>query len=85
MFFTIGQQSVQTLLNGGQKKEGFNSNDNYYLSMLIVLVLWLAILLLVSKFIWNEVLVELVTVVKPATSVIQILGLVILLEIMIPK
>ena len=38
MFFTIGQQSVQTLLNGGQKREGFNYNDNYYLSMLIVLI-----------------------------------------------
>ena len=53
--------------------------------MLIVLILWLAILLLVSKFIWNEVLVKLVTVVKPATSVIQLFALFILLEIMLPK
>ena len=83
MLFSCAKESFQNVLSGG--RENFNYNNNNFLAMLLALLLWLAILLFVSKFLWNEVLVKLVTVVKPATSVIQILGLVILLEIMIPK
>ena len=83
MLFSCAKESFQNVLSGG--REGFNYNNNNFLAMLLTLLLWLAVLLFVSKFLWNEVLVKLVTVVKPATSVVQILGLVILLEIMIPK
>ena len=83
MLFSCAKESFQNVLSGS--REGFNYNNNNFLAMLLALLLWLAILLFVSKFLWNEVLVKLVTVVKPATSVLQILGLVILLEIMIPK
>jgi len=85
MLFSCAKESFQNVLNGGKTREGFNYDSNNYLAMLLALLLWLAVLLFVSKFLWNEVLVKLVTVVKPATSVAQILGLVILLEIMLPK
>ena len=85
MLVSFAKESFQTVLNGGKTREGFNYDHNNFLAMLLTLLLWLAILLFVSKFLWNEVLVKLVTVVKPATSVVQILGLVILLEIMLPK
>lgn len=39
----------------------------------------LLLLLLVGKYIWNEVLVQVVTVVRPVTSVWQIFGLYLLL------
>ena len=83
MLFSCAKESFQNVLSSG--REGFNKENSNYIAMLLTLLLWLAVLLFVSKFLWNEVLVKLVTVVKPATSVAQILGLVILLEIMIPK
>ena len=83
MLVSYAKETFQTVLNGN--REGFNNNTDNILAMLLVLLLWLALLLLISKYLWNEVLVKLVTVVKPATSVLQLLGLVILLEIMLPK
>ena len=83
MLVSYAKETFQTVLNGN--REGFNNNTDNILAMLLVLLLWLAILLLISKYLWNEVLVKLVTVVKPASNVFQLLGLVILLEIMIPK
>ena len=83
MLVSYAKETFQTVLNGN--REGFNNNTDNILAMLLVLLLWLALLLLISKYLWNEVLVNLVTVVKPASNVFQLLGLVILLEIMIPK
>ena len=83
MLVSYAKETFQTVLNGN--REGFNNTTHNILAMLLVLLLWLALLLLISKYLWNEVLVKLVTVVKPASSVLQILGLVILLEIMLPK
>ena len=83
MLFSCAKESFQNVLSGG--REGFNKETGNYIAMLLALLLWLAVLLVVSKYLWNEVLVKLVTVVKPATSVLQLLGLVILLEIMLPK
>ena len=83
MLVSYAKETFQTVLNGN--REGFNNNTDNILAMLLVLLLWLALLLLISKYLWNEVLVKLVTVVKPASNVFQLLGLVILLEIMIPK
>ena len=51
-----------------------------FLSVLIVL----ALILLLGKFLWNNVLCQLVTVVKPAKSVWQILGLAVLISLMHP-
>ena len=45
---------------------------------LIMTVLSLLLLLLVGEYLWNRVLVKVVTVVKPVNSVWQILGLVLL-------
>jgi len=45
---------------------------------LIMTVISLLILLLVGEYLWNRVLVKVVTVVKPVNSVWQILGLVLL-------
>ena len=83
MLLSTTQKLLDNALNG--RKEGFTNDTINIISMLLVIIIWLLLLLFVSKFIWNEVLVKLVTVVKPATSVIQLLALFILLEIMLPK
>jgi len=76
-------EAIQSALTGNQ--EHFNANTNNYLSTkaiakFIVFIIYLVILLLVGKFLWNEVLCKLVSVVKPASSVWQILGVAILLR-----
>ena len=55
-----------------------NINQKSPMVMLIALVIWIILFLLVSKWLWNNVLTKLVTVVKPADSVWQLLGLAIL-------
>ena len=51
-------------------------------NLLVVFLLSLVpllLLLLIGKYLWNEILVQVVTVVRPVTSVWQILGLYVLL------
>lgn len=50
----------------------------------LTVIIVLAILLFVGKYLWNEVLVSLVPGVKPAKSVFQILGLAVLIMLMAP-
>lgn len=45
---------------------------------LVVVVLFLVVHLLVSKWLWNNILVKLVSVAKPADNVWQLLGLTLL-------
>jgi hypothetical protein len=84
MLYTCAKETFANVLSGG--RENFEGNRNVnYLAMLLAILLWLAVLLLVAQYLWNGVLVKLVTVIKPATSVFQLLGLVILMEILMPK
>jgi hypothetical protein len=52
-------------------------------SVLTALILF-AVILFVGKYLWNNVLHELVPAIKPAKSVWQILGLAILISLMNP-
>lgn len=54
------------------------------LATLATFLLFTVALLLIGKFLWNEVLVKLVPAVKPADSIFQILGLSVLLSLMLP-
>lgn len=54
------------------------------LMLLVLLVVYLVLLLLVGKWLWNNVLCKTVTIVKPMPNVITLLGLVILLELVLP-
>jgi hypothetical protein len=51
---------------------------------IITVVLILLLLLTVGQYLWNNVLVALVPGVKPAKSVLQILGLAILISLLAP-
>lgn len=52
-------------------------------SLITVLIIF-ALILLVSKYLWNNVLTALIPGVKPAKSVWQILGLAILISLLHP-
>ena len=52
--------------------------------MLVFLVVWVALVLLLGQYLWNNVLCPHVTFCKPVKSVWMILGLVVLLDILKP-
>jgi hypothetical protein len=84
MLFTCAQEAFTGLLT--KPNEHFTDRrEKNYLALLLALLLWLAVLLIAAQYLWNGVLVKIVTVVKPVTSVFQLLGLVILMEILMPK
>ena len=63
--------------------EGFNNNNTgSIVTSFVVLVLWLVILALVGKFLWNNAAVPLVPVLRKATSIWQILGLWVLTQLL---
>jgi hypothetical protein len=50
----------------------------------VTLVVMFGLILFLGKYLWNEVLTSLVTVVKPVKSVWQILGLAVLVSLLYP-
>lgn len=48
---------------------------------LVVLFLYVVLILLLGKYLWNEVLCSLVSITKKATSIWQILGLAVLFSL----
>jgi len=66
--------------------EGFDNNSPVWMQSPVTifgfLLLYLLIILLIGKWLWNNVLVRLVSIIKPASSVWQILGFAILVQIL---
>lgn len=81
MLFSLTRETFENCLS---TREGFRG-DNGHLALLLALLVWLAVLLFAAKYLWNEVLVKLVTFAKPVTNVLHLLGLVVLLDILCPK
>jgi len=87
MLFTTVQQTVQQVvasLTGRPVSEGFSNSSANYFALLITMVLWVLLVLFVAEYLWNKVLVNLVTVVKPAKGMLQMLGLMVLIQILLP-
>ncbi len=81
--FSSVKSSIETFLS---KRENFSTSDKLKLAAAIItLILWIIILLLLSKYLWNEVLCKIVSFTKPVSSVFQIIGLVVLLQILMPS
>lgn len=51
---------------------------------IVTVFIMLAALLFIGKYLWNNVLVNLVTIVKPVKSVWQLIGLAILISLLSP-
>jgi hypothetical protein len=61
------------------------SSSRSALVSLLTLIVVLGLILLFGQFLWNNALVPLVPGVKPARSVLQILGLAILISLLSPS
>ena len=82
MLFTSVHQTIKSLLPAG-----FDGNDHQtsYVALVLAVIIWVMLVLFVAKYLWNTVLVKLVTVVNPSTSMFQMLGYMVLLQIMLPQ
>jgi hypothetical protein len=77
------KNTVETFL---VSKEHFSMGDKAkMIAALVAIIVWIVVLLLLSKWLWNEVLCKIVTFAKPVSSVFQIIGLVVLLAIIKPN
>ena len=84
MLFEFIDKTIRSVLPGRRENFGDRSETMKYVALLITILLWIVLLLLVSKLLWNNVLCDIVTIVKPVKSVFQILGLVVLLQLISP-
>ena len=80
-------QTIQAIVNG-VTKERFNDmaslSGGNKVMLVVLLVVYLLLILLVGKWLWNNVLCKTVTFAKPMPNVLTLLGLVILLELVLP-
>jgi hypothetical protein len=88
MLVDLIKQTVQqagSTLTLTPTRENFGSDGTVkYIALLVTVLLWLLLILLVAKYLWNEVLCHMVTFAKPTKSVFHLLGLVVLLNILAP-
>ena len=82
MFFTSVHETIKSLLPAA-----FDGNDQQtsYVALVIAVIVWILLVLFVAKYLWNVVLVKLVTVVNPAKNMYQMLGLMVLIQILMPQ
>ena len=67
------------------REQFMNDNDEQVpLKVLIVVAIWLVAVLFVGMWLWNNVAVKLFTVLKPMTSIWQLLGLAVLVDLIHP-
>jgi len=79
--------AIKEALSSGQGySEGMNGvtswNGSDAIASFVVLIIYIIIILMIGKFLWNVVACKIVSIVKPADSIWQILGLAILLNLL---
>ena len=76
-----GSKNGSNNVNNGQQ----STNYGQMMILLIIVILWLCLVLLVGKHLWNECLCKVVTICKPMDSVFSLLGVIVLLDILNPN
>ena len=89
MFDSINKVLTNVFSNKEEKKEGFSghiiiqpSGTSALIAFILTVFLYLAIVSAIGMYLWNNVLTKLVPGVKPAKSIWQILGLVLLTQLL---
>lgn len=81
------------LLSCVEKMMNLNSSESFQdgqsrtsaLNSLILAVVWLVLILLLAKYLWNNTLVNLFTTVKPCKDVFHLLGLAVMIDLFLCK
>jgi len=82
MIRNAANAAVEGFLNGNvdQKRQAYADFVAAVLAYIVAIIL----IALIGKYLWNGIVVDLVSVAKPAKSFWQILGLMIFISIMLP-
>lgn len=82
MLRNAANAAVEGFLNGNvdQKRQAYADFVAAVLAYIVAIIL----IALIGKYLWNGIVVDLVSVAKPAKSFWQILGLMIFISIMLP-
>jgi ABC-type dipeptide/oligopeptide/nickel transport system permease subunit len=82
MLRNAANAAVEGFLNGNvdQKRQAYADFVAAVLAYIIAIIL----IALIGKYLWNGIVVDLVSIAKPAKSFWQILGLMIFISIMLP-
>ena len=78
-----GYSSLVTTVKEGFESGGTNSANAALIAALVVLI-FVAIQLVVVQFLWNRVLTHVVPAVRPLRSLLESLGLLILIAMLVP-
>ena len=84
MFSTL-TKSIQSTMN---RKQGLDETTElmaFSTAAIIAAIIYVVLILLFGKLLWNQVLVKLVSSVNRASSIWQILGLMLLTSLIFPK
>ena len=85
MLTQLSKIVAEQFTNRRRRREEFmNDEEQEQIKVLIVLAIWLVVILFVGMWLWNNVAVKLITVAKPMTSIWQLLGLVVLIDLIHP-
>jgi hypothetical protein len=84
MVFTQCAKAVVERFMSNDTENFMNLDDQKHLKTLVMLILWLVVTLFVGMWLWNNVAVKVVTVLKPLTSIWQLLGLALLVDLIHP-
>lgn len=76
---------VEKMMNLNSQENFGESKQMHMINLLLLALVWLVLLLLVAKWLWNNALVELVTVVKPVKNVWHLLGVAVLIDLLCCK
>jgi hypothetical protein len=82
MLRNAANAAVEGFLNGNvdQKRQAYADFVAAVLAYIVAIIL----IALIGKYLWNGIVVDLVSIAKPAKSFWQILGLMIFISIMLP-
>ena len=82
MLRNVANAAVEGFLNGNvdQKRQAYAD----FVAAVLAYILAILLIALIGKYLWNGIVVDLVSVAKPAKSFWQILGLMIFISIMLP-
>ena len=69
----------------GNSSDGHHGSSGKMIVILIIMVIWIALVLCIGKYLWNECMCKVVSICKPIDSVFTIIGLVVLLDILRPQ
>jgi hypothetical protein len=81
---TLTKAAIEGFSGNKDSKERRNAYVEF-VSFLLAFLIAMVLLGFIGKLLWNSVIVELLSVAKPARSVWQIIGLMIFLTLVVPK